>query len=90
MTPSPWRVRYYWLHGEKHFELYRLRDPHRPNREWNRIYPSLYMMVRITEILGGTLDHKSLLAMLRARDILNQTLEDYTNEEDCFQRENRL
>lgn len=81
MTPSPWRVRYNWIRGEKHFELYRLRDPRKPNTARNRIYPSLHMMIAVEQICGG-LNQKSLFAMLRARDILNQTLEDYANEND--------
>ena len=90
MSRSRWRVRYYWFHGEKHFELYRLRDPRKPDAEWNRVLPSLYMTIALEEACGG-LDHTSLLTMLRARDILNQTLEDYADEEtDYFPRQNRL
>lgn len=81
MSRSRWRVRYYWIHGEKVFELYRLRDPRKPDTTRNRIYPSLHMMIAVEQICGG-LNHKSLLVMLRARDILNQTLEDYANEDD--------
>ena len=81
MSRSRGRVRYYWLHGEKHFELYRLKDRQKPNTARNRLYPSLHMMIALEQICGG-LNHKSLLAMLRARDILNQTLEDYANEND--------
>lgn len=90
MSRTRWRVRYRWIRGEKHFYLYRLRDQNKPDCERNRLYPSLHMMIAVEQICGG-LDHKSLLPMLRARDILNQTLEDVTNEEtDYFQRQDRL
>ena len=89
MSHSRWRVRYRWIRGEKHFELYRLRDPRGPNCEYNRIYPSLHMMIAVEQICG-VLDNKSLLPMLRARDILNSTLEDDNEKNDYFQREDRL
>lgn len=75
MSRSRWRVRYNWKRGKKVYELYRLKNNRLPNCEYNRLYPSLHMMILIEQACGG-LDYKSLPAMMRARDILNQTLED--------------
>lgn len=75
MNRSRWRVRYRWIRGSKQFYLYRLINPDEPDTLRNRLYLSLHMMILVEEACGG-LDRTSLLTMLRARDILNQTLED--------------
>lgn len=78
MSRSRWQLRYTWKRGEKCYELYRLKDRSKPNTVRNRLYPSLHMMILLEQACGG-LDRYDLAAMVKAKDILNQTLEDDDN-----------
>lgn len=78
MSRSRWRIRYTWKRGRKCYELYRLKNWSMPNIAYNRLYPSLHMMILLEQACGG-LDRYDLAAMVKAKKILNQTLEDEDN-----------